>query len=89
MLYIDTSSYFGRTPEPLRLTFAAGDCTGIEGGEPARIAWEQTIGRYRNANRLRELAVTLHPKLFSRAPRWTPDSPVPVGLFPSAGPATW
>jgi 2,5-dihydroxypyridine 5,6-dioxygenase len=85
VLYVDTSSYFGRTPEPLRLYFEGGYCTRVEGGEPARIAWSATLGRYRNANRLREQAITLHPKLVSRAPDWQPAGPVPLGMFPWAG----
>jgi 2,5-dihydroxypyridine 5,6-dioxygenase len=85
VLVVDTSNYFGRTPQPLRLYFDGGYCTRIDGGEPAEIAWSATLGRYRNANRLREMAITLHPKLVSRAPLWQPGNPVPLGMFPWAG----
>jgi len=85
VLYADTSNYFGRTPEPLKLTFSGGYCTSIEGGEWATRVWESTIGAYRNANRLREVAITLHPKMVSRAPVWDPDAPVPLTMFASAG----
>lgn len=84
-LCCDTTNYLGRTPEPLLFTYEAGYCVRIEGSELADQLWEMTVGAYENANRLREMALTLHPKLVPEAPAYDATKPIPISPFPSAG----
>ncbi len=76
VLYVDSTNYFGETPEPLKLTFEGGYCTGIEGGDEGKKAWE-TVSKYPNGNRLREQAVGICPKSAGRMPKFDPDAPIP------------
>jgi hypothetical protein len=83
VLYVDSTNYFGRTPEPWRLTFENGYCTKIDGGREGRIAWEMTVGRYLNGNRLRECGINVHPKAADRVPDFDPDARVPLAAVPA------
>jgi hypothetical protein len=84
-LYVDTTNLYGRTPEPLVFTYENGFCTRIGSSELAERLWESSVGAYKNANRLREMALTLHPKLLPEAPDYDPAMPVPRSQFPAAG----
>ena len=82
ILYIDATNYFGETPEPWKLTFEGGYCTAIDGGREGELAWEMYVDKYRNANRLREYAINIHPKATGRFPKFDPSAPVPAGALP-------
>ena len=82
VLYVDSTNYFGELLEPWRLVFEEGYCTQIDGGREGRIAWDMTVGRFRNANRLRECGINVHPKAASRLPVFDPNGPVPLTTIP-------
>lgn len=81
VLHVDATNYFGETPEPFKLTFTDGRCTQIEGGELGQRTWD-IIGDYRNADRVRELVVAIHPKSSRKMPKYDPDAPVPLAALP-------
>lgn len=81
-LHVDASNYLGETPEPLELTFADGRCTAIEGGELAQQTWDTAVAQNRNGDRVRELAIAIHPKSNREMPKYDPDIPVPVAPIP-------
>jgi hypothetical protein len=81
-LFVDASNFLGETPEPLQLTLEKGRCTRIDGGELARRMWDLAIGDYRNGDRVRELAIAIHPKSNRPMPKYDPDVPVPVAPIP-------
>jgi len=83
VLYADSTNYFGRTPEPWRLVFEDGYCTAIDGGSEGRAAWEMTVGRYPNGNRLRECGINVHPKAANHPPEYDPSAPVPLSAVPA------
>jgi hypothetical protein len=81
-LVIDATNFLGTTPEPITLNIADGRCTGMEGGELAEKLWEVAVGDYRNMDRVRELAVAIHPKSNRPMPDYSPDSAIPVAPIP-------
>ena len=81
-LVIDATNFLGTTPEPITLNIADGRCTGMEGGELADKLWEVAVGDYRNMDRVRELAVAIHPKSNRPMPAYSPDSAIPVAPIP-------
>lgn len=80
-LNVDANNYLGETPEPLKLTFERGRCTGIDGGELGERTW-QVVNGNRNGDRVRELAIAIHPKSNRSMPKYDPDLPVPVAPLP-------
>jgi hypothetical protein len=82
VLYVDSTNYFGEMATPWRLVFEGGYCTQIDGGREGGIVWDMTVGRFRNANRLRECGINVHPKAASRLPAFDPDAPVPLTTIP-------
>jgi hypothetical protein len=81
-LYVDSTNYLGRTTEPLKLTFDHGRCTAIEGSDLAEQIWDMAIRHNRNGDRVRELAIAIHPKSNGVMPAYDPDLPVPVAPVP-------
>lgn len=84
-LYVDATSYFGKAAEPWRCVFRQGYCTHIEGGRDARRAWEMTLGKYPNGNRLREVAINITPKMVAAIPEPAIGTPVPLTRLLAGG----
>jgi 2,5-dihydroxypyridine 5,6-dioxygenase len=81
-LHVDATNFLGATPEPIVLNIENGRCTGMEGGELAEKLWDLAVGDFRNGDRVRELAVAIHPKSNRPMPEYHADSPIPVAPIP-------
>ena len=81
-LLVDSTNYLGETPEPLEMIFEKGRCTAINGGELAQQTWDTAVAANRNGDRVRELAIALHPKANRTMPKYDPNVGIPVAPLP-------
>lgn len=78
VLYVDATNYFGECEKPWKFTFHKGYCTQVDGPKEAKMLWDMTLGKYKNANRLREIGIVTHPKIVTNFPKMTPGAKIPL-----------